>query len=70
MNKTGTNGLEIPLKERITVDTPGLMALCSCGKSTALEIGKSAGALIKIGKRTLWNVEKVLRYLETLRGAE
>lgn len=62
MNRTTEN--EIPLKQRITVDTPGLMALCSCGKQTALEIGKNAGAMVKIGKRTLWRVERVTKYLE------
>lgn len=64
MNRTTEN--EIPLKQRITVDTPGLMALCSCGKQTALEIGKNAGAMVKIGKRTLWSVLKLQVYFEML----
>ena len=64
MKKTGTN--DIPLNQRITVNAEGLMALCSCGKSTALEIGNKSGAKLKIGKRTLYKVNAVMRYLEGL----
>ena len=64
MNKTGNN--EIPLTQRIMVDTNGLMALCSCGMQTATEIGNKAGAKVKVGKRTLWKVSIVKKYLEEL----
>ena len=64
MKKTFNN--DVPFNQRITVDTSGLMGLCSCGKQTALEIGNNAGAKVKIGKRTLWKVNKVMDYLEKL----
>lgn len=49
--------------EFITVSTDRLAELLDCGKSTARNIGEKAGAKIKIGRRTLWNIEKIKTYL-------
>lgn len=49
--------------EFITVSTDRLAELLDCGKSTARNIGEKAGAKIKIGRRTLWNIEKIKAYL-------
>ena len=51
---------------RIAVNTDQLRAILSCGRATAEKIGEAAGAKIKIGKRTLWNAEKVRRYLSEI----
>ena len=49
---------------KLTVDLDGLKDMLQCGKSTAWIIGKEAKARIKIGRRVLYNVNKVQDYLE------
>lgn len=51
-------------KQRVLVDTKALQKLTDCGRDTAVKIGTAAGARVKIGRRVLWNVEKVREYLE------
>lgn len=47
----------------LTVSTRGLMALLNCGKPTAIKIGTAAQAKVVVGRRILWNVQAVRRYL-------
>lgn len=57
---------------KILVDMRELRAILSCGRVTAERIAESAGASIKIGKRRLYNVKKIEKYLadtEPLKGA-
>lgn len=54
--------------KRATVDTVGLQAMLSSGRQTAVEIGTAAGARIQIGRRVLWNVARVEKYLEAISG--
>lgn len=51
------------VEEPITVDIEGLSALLSCGHATARKIGEQAGAKIVIGRRVLYSVEEVKKYL-------
>lgn len=53
----------------ITVDIEGLQSLLSLGRGTANKIGEQAGAVIKIGKRKIYNVERVKAYMDTLTEA-
>lgn len=62
MNKTKIRESE----QLITVDIEKLSALLSCGHSTARKIGEQAGARIVIGRRVLYSVEKVQKYLTYL----
>lgn len=48
----------------LTVSTRGLMALLDCGKPTAIRIGTEARAKVVVGRRILWNVQAVQRYLD------
>ncbi len=48
------------------LDIKGLMEYCSVGKNTAYKIGEDAGAVIRIGKRKLFNVRKVQEYLDRM----
>ena len=48
----------------LCVDTSGLQELTHSGRKTAVEIGLAAEAKIVVGRRVLWNVEKVRKYLE------
>ena len=50
--------------EKILVDMRELRAILSCGRTTAERIAESAGASIKIGKRRLYNIKKITKYLE------
>ena len=52
--------------DKIGVDTNELMSLLSCGRVTAIQIGGQAGARIEIGKRLLWNISKVQKYLDMI----
>lgn len=52
--------------DKLTVNTEGLQALLDCGRVTAVQIGEHAGARIEVGKRLLWNVEKVKKYLNAI----
>lgn len=62
-NQGNENGLSREYLRPISVDTNGLQTILSCGRSTAVQIGMNASAKVLIGKRVLWNVEKVQKYL-------
>lgn len=58
-------------KERITnqklaVTLDGLAAMLSCGLSTAKKIGEDAEARVIVGKRVLYCVKTVEKYLEAI----
>lgn len=48
------------------VDTETLQGLLTAGRKTAVEIGTAAGARIQVGRRVLWNVAKVQKYLDAI----
>lgn len=48
----------------LTVSTKNLMRLLDCGKPAAIRIGTEAGAKVVVGRRILWNVQAVRRYLD------
>ena len=51
----------------ITTDVRGVMAMFGIGRNKAMEIGKSAGAVIHLSsRRTLYSVEKIKKYMESL----
>lgn len=52
--------------QRLAVDTPELQAMLGCGRTTAVKLGTEAKARIQIGKRLLWNVEKVQAYMNSI----
>lgn len=54
------------LEERKMVDTNGLQAMLSSGRKTAVSVGNAAGARIQVGRRVLWNVKKIQKYLDTI----
>ena len=59
-----TNKPEIDLSCRILVSTDELKGLLSCGRYTATKIGTEAGARVQMGRRILWNRDRVQKYLE------
>ena len=60
MNKTTRYKEE----NRLTVDIDGLMAMLSFGAATARKIADCAEAKIVIGRRVLYNVDKIKKYLD------
>ena len=52
----------------ISVDIEHLAAMLECGRATARQIGEDAGAKIVIGKRVLFSVSKVEKYIESVTG--
>ena len=53
----------IPPDRKIAITTNELQAMLSCGRYSAVQIGDAAQARIQIGKRILWNVEKIKKYV-------
>lgn len=51
---------------RVTVTTENLQNILDCGRPTAVEIGTLAKARVEIGRRVLWNVSKVQKYLDSI----
>lgn len=51
-------------KFKLAVDIEGLAAMLSCGQPTARKIAEEAEARITIGRRVLYSVPKVEKYLE------
>jgi hypothetical protein len=52
----------------LTVDVDGLAAMLSCGRATARKIGEDAGARVNYGRRVLYCVSKIEKYLENVSG--
>lgn len=59
-----TNVIETPNK--ITVDIKTLQGMLGVGRDTAMRVGKEAHAVIRVGRRTLYNVAKIENYMEGL----
>lgn len=55
-------------KEFMTVNAETLAGMLDCGRATAVKIGTDAGARIQIGRRTLYKVSIVNKYLDALSG--
>lgn len=51
---------------QVAVTTENLQNILDCGRPTAVEIGTLAKARVEIGRRVLWNVSKVQKYLDSI----
>lgn len=54
--------------DKIAITTEELQSMLSCGRSSAVQIGEMAEARIQIGKRLLWNVQKIKTYINAISG--
>ena len=52
----------------LTVNADTLAGMLNCGRATAVKVGTDAGAKIQIGRRTLYKVSIVEKYLDALSG--
>ena len=62
MRKTNTMEIE----NKIMVSVENLAKMLDCGRVTAVRIGTEAGARVQIGKRVLFKMDKIERYLDSL----
>lgn len=53
---------------QLAVNADTLAAMLDCGRSTAIRVGTDAGAKIQIGRRTLYKVSIIEKYLDSLSG--
>lgn len=53
-------------KNLLTVNAETLAGMLDCGRATAVRIGTEAGAKIQVGRRTLYKVSAVNKYLDSL----
>ena len=51
---------------QLLVNTAKLMKLLDCGKPTAITIGTKTKAKIVIGRKILWNLRFIQRYLDSI----
>ena len=72
MNTEGDENVRETERKTLTQDTilasekQYTQALC-CGRATALRIAKDAGAIVKVGRRTLYHMPRIREYLEQVR---
>ncbi len=66
MRKTLSRGKD--QNEYLTVNADTLAAMLDCGRATATKIGLDAGAKIQIGRRTLYKVSIIDKYLSAMSG--
>lgn len=57
------NATTVPLNERALLNKKDLAAYLGVGQTKATEIGRKAGAQMKIGSRTLFKRNRVDEYL-------
>ena len=55
-------------KGKLAVNAETLAGMLDCGRATAVKIGIDAGARIQIGRRTLYNVSIIEKYLNAMSG--
>lgn len=55
-----------PTDTKLLVNTKDLMQMLSCGKPAAIRIGEEAHAKVRIGRKILWNVECVRKYINSI----
>lgn len=57
---------EINFNEKKSANTTTLMKILDCGRSSAIKIGINAGARICIGRKHLWNLKLIQKYLDDI----
>ncbi len=52
--------------DRVTLTSDELALFMGCGRKAAVSAGMEAGARVQIGRRVLWNVKKLQKYLDSI----
>lgn len=62
------NSTDLISKEHfLTVDAEMLARMLNCGRQTAAKIGADASARIQVGRRVLYSVPAIEKYLDQIR---
>ena len=56
------------LSQKMLVNTANLMELLDCGKHTAIAIGHSANACVRLDRKLFWNVRLIQNTLTAYRN--
>lgn len=54
------------LSQKMLVTTANLMELLDCGKHTAISIGHSANACVRLDRKLFWNVRLIQKYIDNI----
>lgn len=54
------------LNQKLLVNTANLMELLDCGKHTAIAIGHSANACVRLDRKLFWNVRLIQKYIDNI----
>lgn len=54
------------LNQKLLVNTANLMQLLDCGKHTAISIGHSANACVRLDRKLFWNVRLIQKYIDNI----
>lgn len=54
------------LSQKMLVTTANLMELLDCGKHTAIAIGHSANACVRLDRKLFWNVRLIQKYIDNI----
>lgn len=54
------------LSQKMLVNTANLMELLDCGKHTAIAIGHSANACVRLDRKLFWNVRLIQKYIDNI----
>ena len=54
------------LSQKMLVNTANLMELLDCGKHTAIAIGHSANACVRLDRKLFWNVRLIKNYVDNI----
>ena len=55
---------DVQVNQKITVNIEELQGMLSVGRNTASKIGEDANAVVRIGRRKLYNVEKIKKFID------
>lgn len=56
----------VALNQKMLVTTANLMELLDCGKHTAVAIGHSANACVRLDRKLFWNVRLIQKYIDNI----
>lgn len=60
----------VDLNNRLLVNTHELMTTLGCGRPSAIEVGTKAGAKVMLGRKVMWSLTAVRKYLDSTTEAQ
>lgn len=60
----------VDLNNRLLVNTHELMLVLGCGRPSAIEVGTEARAKVMLGRKLMWNLAAIRKYLDSTAEAQ